>query len=73
VPLPDDKVGRLVADHFPPVMSGEASDGQVELDETVVDSQSGDGCRQAPVEPEPKPLHTCVSPDTRQRPEIDRR
>ena len=36
VPLPDDKVRRLVTDHFASVTSGQTSDGWVELDDTVV-------------------------------------
>jgi hypothetical protein len=65
VPLPDDKVSRLVADRFALVTSDEASDRQVELYEAVNDPQSREGRRQAGIEPKLKPRYTRVSPNTR--------
>jgi hypothetical protein len=66
VSLPNDKMRRLVAERFAPVTSVKASDNQVELYEAVVDQQSGEGSRQARVEPKSKLRHTRVFPPERQ-------
>jgi hypothetical protein len=66
VPLPNDKVGRLVADRFAPVTNVEPSDSPVELYSPVVDHQSGDGRRQARVDVRSKLRYTRGSPRLRQ-------
>jgi hypothetical protein len=64
VPLPDDTMSRLVADHFSPVSGVEASDVQVELDDAVANKESGNGGAQARIKPNSNSRHARVSPDT---------
>jgi hypothetical protein len=66
-------VSRLVTNHFSLVSGVEASDIQVELDNTVANLESGKGGAQARIELNAKSRHALVAPETPERPKMARR